>query len=1486
MGKYDHIPELAGAENYIPWETQVQLILTNDDLWCHVNDKVDPSDILGTASHLPVAADPANPTAAESAAIHAWLIADSKAKTIILCKLAPAIHLLIPRTTVVTARESWTILRNHFHRNDVSSQYVIRRRIQSLRMKDTSDASSYVGQHISCRDRLIGMGATYSDEESVFNLLSRLPSTSSWQQFRTQLEQRMHDTFSATVMSSTLNSGAPVSASVQTSSLTFESCTARITAEATRLLNARSITSGPGSEYANAAASTTTLNVNSITGLRKHKNNPQGVFCLTPSCGHGDHDKEHCFRDGGGMAGQAPWQQKKMKEHELTAAAATAPPAEQPSGQMAAFAASFVPSPASESLRYDLSCSLIDTSAQALQHELTTILDSGTTSTLVMDRRMFWSYSSQDPVVVKTANHGSLPTLGRGDCVAWLTLGGTRHRVRFSNCLHAPGAMLNLLSVGWMLSKGWECNFRGDPARCELVYRGRSLGALSMTGRLFYVDLEFIPPSAEQHSFVPGAELSAFVHVPLTFDLWHARMGHIGGESVCRLPQIAHGVSVTSSVAPSRCESCIIGKHPRGSHPPSESPPASCFLELIHSDVCGPLPVLTPHHKRYFIIFLDDHTGVLDLQLLASKDQALEAWRTVRAKWENQSGLRVLTFRSDNGGEFLSAAFIADLAAAGIEHQLSAPYAHQQNGRAERVLRTIEGRMYAMLEHARLPRNLWGEAALTAAYLFNRSESRVLPAGKMPYEMLHHVRPNLSHIRVFGARCFAHIPAELQVKLGPKSREAYFMGYAPGVRAWRCRDKATGVFFNSCNVVFDENFSGRTFPDSDSDDDEDATVAPVVPPLPVAPMVPPLPVAPMVLPLMPAPPVPPVGDRRSTRVRLPTVRGQSYQSTLLADRARLAHQRELRQARVQGVTPPIEGVNAIPDAPDNGIIPDAEEVGFPRAIADLIATESACVTIRSDSRRSPNSSGYDMKVPPATYDEAMQCSDRDLWLSAMQKEINLMSEMGVYELVALPNDRKAIGCRWVLEFKEDQKGGSVYKARLVAQGFSQVPGVDFGKTFAPVARPSSIRILSVYAAAKDWELDSFDAKRAFLWGKLREDVYMRQPPGFERSSPAGDRLVCHLLSSLYGLKQAAYDWYELLRTVLVGLGFIRCDADYAVFIYNRTTSQGVQVTCIIAWHVDDGLAGSNDRKFLNWIKGRIAERFGIADLGPVVKYLGVQFVRSRATHELWMHQQDYIVFLLEEHGLRDCNPVSLPMDPNHPFGRETDIHPHIANLETEYRKLVGELLYLAMYTRPDIALAVMKLAQHNSSPELRHYAAAKRVLRYLAGTLSHHVHYGGPNAEVAVHGFSDADWATSSEDRISITGYVWYFYGGPISHSAKKQSTQALSSVESEYMALTGAIQDGLWIKSFCKCLQIPLTLPLKLFADNTGAIALSTEAANHTRTKHVDLRYHFIRAHIKEGTFLPIWVSTHRNTADIFTKALPRIAFVNHRSGLSLVSD
>jgi hypothetical protein len=304
-----------------------------------------------------------------------------------------------------------------------------------------------------------------------------------------------------------------------------------------------------------------------------------------------------------------------------------------------------------------------------------------------------------------------------------------------------------------MNAKGWDVNFKSNMT-CELGYKGHLLGAIPATGKLYTINLDFIP-NTETLIDSHAPKFSAFVQAPCTLDLWHARLGHLGCNAMTHLDKVAKGISFDSSSPLSTCESCIMAKHPHLLFHATETERASKFLELIHSAICGPIPILTPHFKCYFIVFLDDHTHILNLQLLASKDQALDAWKTICAKWENLSGLCVKVFRLDNGGEFINDAFTVELESAGIECQCSAPYAHQQNCKAEHIIRTIKGCMYAMLDHARLPWSLWGEAALTVAYLFNRSKSCALPPGKTPYEMLNKSQPTLAHLRVFGARCFA-----------------------------------------------------------------------------------------------------------------------------------------------------------------------------------------------------------------------------------------------------------------------------------------------------------------------------------------------------------------------------------------------------------------------------------------------------------------------------------------------------------------------------------------------------------------------------------------------------------------------------------------------------------------------------------------------------------------------------------------------------------
>jgi hypothetical protein len=177
------------------------------------------------------------------------------------------------------------------------------------------------------------------------------------------------------------------------------------------------------------------------------------------------------------------------------------------------------------------------------------------------------------------------------------------------------------------------------------------------------------------------------------------------------------------------------------------------------------------------------------------------------------------------------------------------------------------------------------------------------------------------------------------------------------------------------------------------------------------------------------------------------------------------------------------------------------------------------------------------------------------------------------------------------------------------------------------------------------------------------------------------------------------------------LGFLRCAVDHTVFTYDRIdNTTAAHIICIIGFHVDDGLGTSNSHPFLNRVKAEIDKRFGITDLGAVNKFLGIQFERDHVACRLWLHQGQYITHLLDEYDMLECNPVTLPLDANHPFGRPTDTHDTILNLPSQFCKLVGELLYLAICTRPDISFAINALAQHNSNPSPAHYAAAKRLL--------------------------------------------------------------------------------------------------------------------------------------------------------------------------------
>ena len=552
MGKFDHIPELTGASTFHVWTSQVVLALGREGVYNHVSDGLDPTDFAKFASVLPVPADVAAPTVAERTLILGWLKDDAIAKDIIFRRLSPTVQRLIPQERSVTAHDSWKLLHSHFNHVDLGSQHLVREKILSLQMADAADAERYLGEHDALRHKLIRMGVTYSDSEAIFNLLKGLPRTGTWPAFKLVLQSSLSVSAvaptssvslskSRSVASTSASSSSASGSSSNSSSISgilgsgtasFEDISVRIAAEAHRLVLETSTTLSVGSEFTNVAKTSRQPNVNPATGLRRTKNNPSGVYCDTPldngaMCGAGNHNRAHCFKPGGGMAGQQPahWKpfwRSKPGDSGLSAPATSAASIPAPSSgssavqqppPVAAAAVTVTSAPTVPSYdkgswttrEYDLSCASItgfdgdddccpsdEVLACLPVRSYSSLLDSGTSRTLVRDRAHFHSYATDSSVHVKTANHSQLPMLGSGDCIALLPVGNDTFSVRFSGCLHAPSAMLNLLSVGWMVAKGWECNFRGTPPRCDLVYRAQPLGSHLLQNNLCFLDVEFL----------------------------------------------------------------------------------------------------------------------------------------------------------------------------------------------------------------------------------------------------------------------------------------------------------------------------------------------------------------------------------------------------------------------------------------------------------------------------------------------------------------------------------------------------------------------------------------------------------------------------------------------------------------------------------------------------------------------------------------------------------------------------------------------------------------------------------------------------------------------------------------------------------------------------------------------------------------------------------------------------------------------------------
>ncbi|SGY55142.1 BQ5605_C006g03975 [Microbotryum silenes-dioicae] len=951
----------------------------------------------------------------------------------------------------------------------------------------------------------------------------------------------------------------------------------------------------------------------------------------------------------------------------------------------------------------------------------------------------------------------------------------------------------------------------------------------------------------------------------------HHCLGHLAPSSVQKM--IAAGLLdgfgagySDKDVEEFVCNACLGSKGHHLLFPDSESHSPE-RLGLVHSDVLSfPTPSLTG--KRYLVTFLDDHSRKLWAYAIDHKSDVFPTFQTWLADVELETNARLRVLQTDNGGEYRSNTFTEFCKSKGICRQYSFPYTPQQNGRAECVNLSIVEGVLALLADARLPATFWDEAAAYFVYCKNRCSHSAL-AKQTPEFVWNGQVTTTTALHPFGCTAWLTVAPDLRSKLDPKAARVIFTGYDLASKAFRFFDHSINKIVLGCNATFfDDDFPGLpvTTP-VDADDTDRQFVIPVDTPAPAVKTRTPL-VRSAHMDVssslddsaMSAVDVAPgytggsllnsTGTRSSSS---PSLSPFSLPATSSAREASLndlddpldllssntaVHLNLMDVHRSDDDTLETQAPAVDPvEQPSDDDSPN--EINFlSRHHRAFIATESDDPTLEAIE---PVKS---ITSDPQTWREAMSSDERDIWAQAAAAEFTAMrDDFKVFTSEprsTLPPGATIVTSKFVWKTKRDARGDVTgRKARLVAQGNRQRDGIDFSETFAPVARFSSIRCLLALAAANGYHVHQADIDKAYLHGELDHDIWMTTPRGFDFPSDK----VLRLRRSIYGLKQAGRIWNRHIDTSLRNLGYKATGTDHC--IYSRIDDQ--QRPHYIALYVDDLLIVSPGLDEIERVISGLQQRYGVKRLGPAEYILGIQ-IRRLDDGSIALSQERYIMDVLARfHFDTTTRGTTVPMTPGLSLtaipGQGTE------RIRSWYLQAIGSLLYISLGTRPDIAFAVSYLSRFANNPGRRHWIAVKHVLRYLRATYRDELLYArGPAKVTGVVGYSDANWGACVDTSISTMGYVFYLAGAAVSWSSKRQTRVADSTTDAEYLALSHAGKEAIYLTQLLSELHVSPIAAAHIFTDNEAAAAVAHDPVRTSGTRHIRLREHFVRDMVNWG--------------------------------------
>jgi len=924
--------------------------------------------------------------------------------------------------------------------------------------------------------------------------------------------------------------------------------------------------------------------------------------------------------------------------------------------------------------------------------------------------------------------------------------------------------------------------------------------------------------------------------------IWHERLGH---ASLSRMKALARmGViqgldeETLMDVEAYQCSTCLLSNMKESKSPKNQARRASRVGEILHVDGKGPLKPMSRNGHRYFLQIVDNYSKKRWSVSCKKRSEYAEALKGVVLQVEARMGKQVLEVRSDN--EFRSYTLHRFFRDRGTVQNFTVPHSPSQNGMAERSIGTSMEMVRPCLMASGLPLNFWSDAVLYSNYVLDCLPTTSVEVEKTPYEIYYGKKPHTQFLKPFGAACFGFLPVANRINksLGARAVKCKYLGPSEDQKGFRLWIPQTNKVMVSKTCVFanDEGYITEYLDIADFG----------------------------------------VTEKIQKTVHFTGVQDDEIIESSMNTIAVTEDDGE----EVYGIPITSDSESPPPSPPRSLAFANAGPSNQPLPFnleEGRVLRSSSRQTRRLEARMARKietgrvraaMNAFAAMTAPLTLKEAQRRPDWSLWKAAIKDEMEGLNEMKCYQDCIVPKGAKVVDSRWVFEIKTKSDGSlERYRARLVAKGFSQIGGLHYFETSSPVAQMNSVKI---FMPANNLEVHQLDVKQAFLIPELKEELYMK-------IHGQGGPQIVRLLKCLYGLKQSSYEWNCEAVKKLKLLGFIPLLSDPCIFV-RRTGSE----ICYLALYVDDILIACKNMKLMTDLKEKICKTWTCRDMGAAQKFLGINILRKREEGLIHLSQPELLRECLHGLDLTDCKPVLTPAIANEKlvkYGEPIDQ----SRLEL-YHSIVGKLLYVANHTRPDLSVAVGQLASFVSCPTESHWQALKRVVRYCKGTLDYGTVLGGSFAVPILVGYADADWGSCEDTRRSRTGYTFHLGVGCVSHQSKKQATVALSTAEAEYMALSSATQELKWLRQLLGELGFKQNLT-EIFQDNQACFQMAKGNVNHQRSKHIDMRYHFIQEAVAAGEMKLTWVPTTDMVADIMTKVLPAPVFVRLRDLLNVKS-